>query len=350
LPLDYFHGEGFMRSLISTCGVFLLIVVSSGPPAVAQNENTPLRAAMRISVMVRMPNGSPAPLGIDVRLEGDPGGLVDQQMTDSSGRVTFIPKDLARYVVIVHQRGYKDAEAHADLTLTPTAGVSITLVPDPEQQEQSPKSGGSGLDSTISASDLGIPEPARKEFAAGQKLLEEKHDAGKSIGHFRKATELYPGFGQAYLMLGLAYLQDQKLSESKTALERAIEIDPKSAGAYLALGACLNQQKDYAGAEKVLSTGLEMEPESPEGNYEIAKTYWALRRWQEAEPHARKAEELQPQVPGVHVLMGNILLQRRDNAGALKEFKEYLRLDPNGPMSEAVRNMTAKLEKAGTNP
>ena len=91
---------------------------------------------------------------------------------------------------------------------------------------------------------------------------------------------------------------------------------------------------------------LDLEPESPEGHYEIAKAYWAQHRWQEAEPHARKAEALQPQVPGIHVLMGNILLQRRDSPGAIKEFNEYLRLDPQGSMSGPVRTMVSKLEKA----
>jgi tetratricopeptide (TPR) repeat protein len=159
---------------------------------------------------------------------------------------------------------------------------------------------------------------------------------------------LYSGFTQAYVMLGLAYLQDQKLKESQAALEQAVQLDPKSSGGYLTLGACLNQQKDYAGAEKALLTGLGLEPDSPEGHYELAKTYWARHRWQDAEPHVQKAEELQPQVPGVHVLMGNILLQKRDNAGALKEFNEYLRLDPQGSMSGPVRAMVSKLQ--GTSP
>jgi hypothetical protein len=39
-------------------------------------------------------------------------------------------------------------------------------------------------------------------------------------------------------------------------------------------------------------------------------------------------------------------LQKRDNASALKEFNEYLRLEPQGPMSEGVRTMIGKIEKA----
>jgi len=41
-------------------------------------------------------------------------------------------------------------------------------------------------------------------------------------------------------------------------------------------------------------------------------------------------------------------LQKRDTPGALKEFNEYLRLDPQGSMSGSVRAMVSKLEKASS--
>jgi Tfp pilus assembly protein PilF len=303
-----------------------------------------MRSALRVSVIVRVVSGSPAPAGINVRLEADPGGLIDQQTTDSTGKVTFLPKAFTTYAVTIHERGYRDVSRPVDLSRSPTAGVSITLVPVPDQDEVTAPIGEKG--DLVSAADLSVPAPAKKEFDAGQKLLQDKHDVQGSIGHFRKAIELYSSFTQAYVMLGLAYLQDQELKESQAALEQAVHLDPKSGAGYLTLGACLNQQKDYTGAEKALNRGLELEPESPEGQYELAKNYWAQRRWQEAEPHALKAETLAPNNAGVHVVMGNILLQKRDNAGAIKEFNEYLRLDPKGSMSDAVRAMVSKLEKA----
>lgn len=327
-----------------TLATLILIFLSCSIPLAAQSDRTPMRSALRISVFVRLASGSPAPVGIMVRLEAEPGGLVDQQITDSSGKVTFIPKDFTTYAVIVRETGYREAVGRADLTMTPTAAVSLTLVPLPKDGTAKPANG-EIISETISTSSLSIPEPANKEFAVGKKLLEAKHDAPASVPHFRKAIKLYDGFTQAYVLLGLAYLQDQKLKESQSALERALQLDPKSAAGYLTLGACLNQQKDYAGAEKALLAGLELEPGSPEGHYELGKAYWAQRRWQDAEPHVQKAEEIQPQVPGVHVLMGNILLQKQDNSGAIREFNEYLRLDPQGPMSQAVRAMVGKLEK-----
>lgn len=326
--------KNYLRSFF-VLGIMLVGVM----PASAQRDQETARSAMRILVFVRI-NNLAAPAGIGVRLEADPGGMVDQQMTDASGKVTFTPKSPTTYVVVIHEQGYKEVVRHVDLSLTPSSAVTVELIPIPGE---APASGRGG---TISSSELAIPEPARKEFEEGQKLLEDKHDASGSVGHFQKAVKLYEKFPQAYTLLGLAYLQDKKLPESRAALEHAIQLDPQAGPAYISLGGCLNQLKDYPAAEKALLKGIELSPESPEGHYELARTYWALHRWQDAEPHAEKAEKLQPSVAGVHVLMGNILLQKRDTAGALKEFNEYLKLDPHGAMSDPVRAMVAKLEKA----
>lgn len=322
--------------------LFVSFLLSFSPSLRAQNEKGPLRSVARITVFVRVANGSPAPAGFNVRLESEGGGIVDQQMTDSSGKVAFLPRALTAYTVSIREHGYRDVAQRVDISFTPTVAVSLTITPIPGQHDSDHLT----ADSAISVSNLAIPARAMKEFQSGQKLLEQKHDVSGSIAHFRRAIELYDSFTQAYVMLGLAYLKEQKLTDARPALERAIQLDPKSSVGYLALGACLNQQGDYAGAEKVLQQGLELNPESPEGQYELAKACWAQHRWADAEPHARNAERLQPLIPGVHVLLGNILLQQHDNQGAIKEFDEYLHLDPHGPMSESVRRLVQKLRNS----
>ena len=57
---------------------------------------------------------------------------------------------------------------------------------------------------------------------------------------------------------------------------------------------------------------------------------------------------MQPTMATVHVLLGNIALRKQDTPGALKEFQEYLKLDPNSPMAEGTRTMVKKIEKALT--
>jgi adenylate cyclase len=59
---------------------------------------------------------------------------------------------------------------------------------------------------------------------------------------------------------------------------------------------------------------------------------WApdpARALDEAERWARRAAELNEQEPVSHMALGNVLLWRRDHAGALAEFRRMIELDPN---------------------
>ncbi len=54
---------------------------------------------------------------------------------------------------------------------------------------------------------------------------------------------------------------------------------------------------------------------------------------------------LGPEFAPVHTLLGNIMLRKRDARAPLQEFKEYLRVEANGPMAAPAREMVAKMEK-----
>lgn len=300
-------------------------------------------ANVYIKIQVRNPDGSSAPQGILIQLESAGAGIADQCTTGSDGRCQFNPRTTALYVLSVRQPGYKEIRKEVDLRDIRGAFVTLDLIPESGKNESSAPKDASG--SSVSAADLAVPENARKEFDAGQKALEAK-DLNSGIAHLQKAIKLYDAFPQAYAMLGGAYVEQQKYNEAQAALQKAIQLNPKASGAYIELGATFNQMKKYPDAEKALNQGLELNPDAVAGHYELAKTYMALGRWQDAEPHAVKALAGLPAVPPVHVLMGNILLKKRDAEGALREFQEYLRLDPNGSMAAAVHDVVAKIERA----
>jgi tetratricopeptide (TPR) repeat protein len=156
----------------------------------------------------------------------------------------------------------------------------------------------------------------------------------------------YPSFGVAYLLMGTAYMDQKQWKDALEALEKAIQLDDDDATAHLALGVCHNEMGNFQAAEKPLLRGLELRPDFAEGHYELGRAYWAMGRWKDAEPHALKATRLQPGMAKAHVLMGNILLRERNAPAALTEFKQYLQLDPNGPMSGSTKDLVARIEKA----
>ena len=305
--------------------------------------NTGPFANVYIKIQVRNPDGSTAPRGLLIQLESAEGGVVDQCTTGSDGHCQFNPRTTGNYVLRLRQPGFKEIVARVDLRDIRGTFVTLNLKPDSDPTTQTESKSAEG--NTVSVADLSVPNNAREEFNKGEKALTD-NKIDDSIAHFKKAIQLYAPFSQAYTMLGTAYLQQNNLGDAEPALEKAIQLDLKSAEADIKLGAVFNQIKNYSEAEKALKQGLDINPDAAAGHYELAKTYWAMGRWQDAEPHVTKALAALPDVAPIHVLMGNILLKKKDAPGALREFQEYLRLDPNGPMAAAVSDIIDKIQRA----
>ncbi len=248
-------------------------------------------------------------------------------------------------MVRISEQGYKDVSVRVELIGNPRGYATLELKPIPkEAPPESHASAPAGGPILVSVLDLNIPENARQEFEKGQSALKE-NKLDDSVSHLRKAIKLYANYPEAFHMLGEAYLEQQDWKNAEAALQHSVQLDPKSAATFVDLGAVENQQHNYSAAEDALKKGLDLSPDASSAKYELAKTYWAMGRWDDAAPLAKDAVAGLPELATARVLFGNILLKKRDGAGALREFKEYLRLEPAGTMAPQVRDIVAKLEK-----
>jgi protein O-GlcNAc transferase len=182
-------------------------------------------------------------------------------------------------------------------------------------------------------------------MARAQDLLFRKNDPEASIEEFKKALKIDPGYGPGYVLLGLAYMQLERWSDAQQAFAEASRVEPDNAQAFLGLGSALTEQHDYPGAQKALEHSLELKPDSAEAHYELARTLGASGQWPAAEPHARRAIQINRDYAGPHALMGNVYLDQQDLASALAEFREYLRLDPQGSLAPSVKQTIAGIQK-----
>jgi tetratricopeptide (TPR) repeat protein len=296
-----------------------------------------------IDVQVRYANGAPAPRGIHIRLEAAEGGPAGDCETVDGGKCQFNLASSGVYMVRMSERGYREVIVRVELIGMSRGYASLELkaIPgeSPAQTQKEPEG------DSVSVLDAGVPENARQEYEkAKTALTEDKTEA--AIGHLQKAVKMYKPFPSAYALLGRAYLTQKNWTEAEAALQKALSLDADSAEAYLALGAVYNQTKNYPGAETALVQGLRLKPDAPGGEYELAKTYWSLGRWQESAPYARKAVADMPELAAPHVLMGNILLREGNALQARQEYETYLKLEPSGQMAAGARQMIEKIEKA----
>jgi len=312
----------------------------------AQRGSMPVRTSIRGSVRDAVTHRVLE--RVVVMVEAAESGYAGQAETDTSGKFELQGLPAASYVVVVRFPGYYEMSQAANLTVNPSTYLSFELHPKPSNAP--PAVAPEGPDAHLNARMAAVPEKARKEFAAARDLWQKGENPERCIDHLNKAIKFYPKFPDAYVLQATVYIQQNNAAEAKSALDRAIEIDPKLPEAWFTLGMLQNSRKDYAGAEKSLIEGLKLDDGSPQGHYELAKTYWASGRWQDAEPHALKTAALQPAMAPVHVLLGNIALRKRDAPKALKEFQEYLRLDPKGPMAEGTQAMVKKLQNGLSSP
>jgi len=293
---------------------------------------------------VRFNNGQPADHVI-LRLRGEAISYQAETQTDTQGKFAFDDLPLSTFALTIEGQGFRPYASHIDISMSKMAIEDITLRLDKEPQSNAEPPPGTAV--VISAQEAAMPEPAHIEYVKGRELLLQSKAAHESIGHFLKAIKLHPSNPDVYILLAMAYMQDNNPEEALSSLKKNIEANPQSADAHFTFGTLLNQAKDYATAEKVLLRGLEINSEIPQGHYELAKTYWALGKWQQAELRARKAVELQPDMPSPHVILGNIeFLHKHDAQAALREFHEYLRLAPDGPMAEGTKQMIYKIEES----
>lgn len=333
-----------MRSLRLLTPFGLLAILFLSPDVYAQGH---AMNNLQVRVQVRYPDGTSAPMGVFVELELESSEMVEQSQTDSFGRCHFFPTaGPTVYLVRVKQPGYFEAKVRLDLQNTQSGMANLTLKPIPG--ETPPSAAKDAIGATVSAADLAVPEPARKEYGLGQHSM-ENHDLDGGVAHLKSAIELHDRFPQAHTLLGMAYNGQKKWKDAQGALEKAIRQDPKAVEAYFQLGASLNQQKDYAGAVKALNQGLQLSPDAPDAaavHYELARAYLALGHWQDANPHAAKAVAMQPDVASWHILMGNINLKKGDGQGAITEFQAYLKLDPDGPAADPIHDIIPKIQTA----
>lgn len=235
--------------------------------------------------------------------------------------------------VTIRLKGYKTVQA----TLRNHGTITLKRI------------GGLHEGSTVTETALKAPEPAKKAYAKGvDAMTDEKWPAAEK--NFEKAVEIYPEYARAWSDLGQVLKEQSKAQEARAAWEHAVQADPKYIKPYIQLTMLDLEEKKPEDAVTIGGRAVAMNPlEFPELYYFYGAANYTLKHYDIAEQNFRRAIELDSahDVPRAELLLGSVLIARRDRDGAIEHFKKYLDLVPKAPDADQVRRALAQLETPG---
>lgn len=200
--------------------------------------------------------------------------------------------------------------------------------------------------STVSATALNAPEPAKKAYGKGvNAMTDEKWDAAQK--NFEKAVQIDPDYAQAWSDLGEVLRRQAKPTEARAAWEKAVAADPKYIKPYIQLTMLDLAEKKPEDAAAIAGKAVAMNPlEFPELYFYYAVANYNLKHLDLAETNARRATELDGahEIPRSELLLASVLVAKGDRSGALQHMRKYLELVPKAPDADQVKRAIAELE------
>jgi|HubBroStandDraft_1064217.scaffolds.fasta_scaffold04168_4 tetratricopeptide (TPR) repeat protein len=199
----------------------------------------------------------------------------------------------------------------------------------------------------VSVRQLSIPGKARDAYNKGIRRLNVKDWAG-SLLEFQHAIKSFPGFYEAYDMLGVAQLAMLNSADAERSFRKSIDL---SLGQYapphfgLGLILCIDY-KQFADAEAIVREGLDLDPVDASGHFALAWVLFSVGRLTEAEQSAREAVRNKPAFAEPYLLLADIHLRQNHSAAAIEDLDAYLKLDPDSPRSARAKAARADAQRA----
>ncbi|HUJ23583.1 MAG TPA: tetratricopeptide repeat protein [Bryobacteraceae bacterium] len=201
--------------------------------------------------------------------------------------------------------------------------------------------------SSISMTTLAAPKDARKAYDKARELLKKGKVADAQM-NFEKAVASYPKFAAAWYELGFIHENSNDPGEARKYYAQALTADSKLVTPYLGLARLGTREKNWQEVSETTSRLIRLDPvDFAEAYYLNAFANYRLHRLNEAEKSARDGERIDTahHYPGLHQVLGAILYEKQDYAGAAEHLRDYLQFSPNAPDADQVKKQLAALDR-----
>ena len=206
--------------------------------------------------------------------------------------------------------------------------------------------------STISAVSMQAPKDAKKAFEKGRDLLKKKKDQ-EAEKEFEKAVQIYPKYSTAWFELGRVKELRNDTEGARTAYAEALAADSKYINPYRQLALISFKEQKWQDVADTTGRLIKLDPvDFPDAYFYNSVANYYLKNYDAAEKSAREAQKLDTRnrIPKSNQLLGIILAEKQDFAGAAEQIKKYLTFLPaDGKEADNAKKQLIELEKmAGT--
>jgi len=202
-------------------------------------------------------------------------------------------------------------------------------------------------DGMVTVASLEVPSKARREYEKGSELL-EKGDLSGAEKSFHKAIDQYPKFAEAWTRLGDL---EQRRRNSALAMEdyqEAVSADSNLPLPYLRMAFLEAVASNWEQTRKLAERVIALDPtDFPLAYYYAAVAEFNLQHSAKAESAALRAEAMDKAhaEPRIQLLLASIYSAKQDFSAAAQHYRAYLKLVPEGPLTEHVKTNLAKTEE-----
>jgi tetratricopeptide (TPR) repeat protein len=163
----------------------------------------------------------------------------------------------------------------------------------------------------------------------GSAYLHTNGDMNKAVEHLNKAVGvLKNNKAEAYVMLGDAYLKQNKGGEAMTAYENAIRENNNFALGHLRKGQLSVRSRNYNEAQSAYQAIIAMDPNYAPAYRDLGELYYFVGKYDQALENYKKYVSLAENTPETKAVYASFLFLSKDYAGTIKEAQNVLQRDP----------------------
>lgn len=200
---------------------------------------------------------------------------------------------------------------------------------------------------TISVTTALAPRDAKKAMEKGQNAL-RKEKLEEAQKQFQKAVEIYPKYAVAWAERGRVQERLNDLDGARKSFRMALEADEKLVTPYLELASMASREEKWQEVSDYTERALKLNPvDFPQAYLLNSMSNFYLKKMDIAEKSARQGldHDAEHRFPKMNEVLGAVLVEKKDFAGAAEQYRKYLRYAPEGSNTAMARKQLADIER-----